>query len=262
MLRYLRVLGVFYKAAFLADLEYRANFVSSLVLSVVSLVWSVAGASVFFLHTERIGDWTLNELLIVLGLFVLFLGFVDAFLTPNVQDFMEHIRVGTMDFILLKPINSQFHTSLRRLNVWRLVDVIMGLGLVIYAISLLDTRPQPLLILAFIILCVCALVILYSLIMLLITSAFWFVQLENIMELLFTFYEAGRFPVTIFPGWVRAILTFVVPIAFITTVPASVLLERLDGLFVGYAVGIAAALLTASILFWNYAIRHYSSASS
>lgn len=262
MLRYLHVLAVFYKAAFLADLEYRANFVSNLVLSVVSMGWSVAGASVFFLHTDRLGDWTLNELLIVLGLFVLFLGFVDAFLTPNVQDFMEHIRLGTMDFILLKPINSQFHTSLRRLNVWRLADVLLGLGLVLYAVAQLETRPQPLHIFYFIILCFCALLILYSLIMLLITSAFWFVQLENIMELLFTFYEAGRFPVTIFPGWVRIILTFVVPIAFVTTVPASVLLARLEGVFVGYGVLAAAALFTACVLFWNYAIRHYSSASS
>lgn len=262
MLRYFRVWTVFYKAALLADLEYRANFVSNLVLSVVSLVWSVAGASVFFLHTERIGDWTLNEMYIVLGLFVLILGCVDAFLTPNVQDFMEHIRLGTMDFILLKPINSQVHTSLRRLNVWRLTDVLLGAGLVMYAVGQLSSRPQPLLIFYFLILTLCALLIMYSLIMLLITSAFWFVQLENIMELLFTFYEAGRFPVTIFPGWVRVILTFVVPIAFVTTIPASVLLARLNGLFVLYAVLVAAALLTASVLFWNYAIRHYSSASS
>ena len=262
MLRYFRVWTVFYKAALLADLEYRANFISNLVLSVVSLTWSVVGASVFFLHTDHLGDWTLHELYIVLGLFVLILGCVDAFLTPNVQDFMEHIRLGTMDFILLKPINSQVHTSLRRLNVWRLTDVVLGASLVLYAVGQLDSRPQPLHILYFLLLLGCALLIMYSLVMLLITSAFWFVQLENIMELLFTFYEAGRFPVTIFPGWVRVILTFVVPIAFVTTIPASVLLARLDGVFVAYAVLVAAALLTASVLFWNYAIRHYSSASS
>ena len=262
MFRYFRVWTVFYKAALLADLEYRANFVSNLVLSVVSLTWSVVGASVFFLHTDQLGDWTLHELYIVLGVFVLILGCVDAFLTPNVQDFMEHIRLGTMDFILLKPINSQVHTSLRRLNVWRLTDVVLGASLVFYAVGQLGSRPQTLHIVYFLILLVCALLIMYSLVMLLITTAFWFVQLENIMELLFTFYEAGRFPVTIFPGWVRVILTFVVPIAFVTTIPASVLLARLNGMFVAYAVLVAAALLTASVLFWNYAIRHYSSASS
>ena len=79
---------------------------------------------------------------------------------------------------------------------------------------------------------------------------------------MFTFYEAGRFPVNIFPAWVRAVLTFVVPIAFITTVPASVLLGRLGGEFVLFSLGVAAILFTASVLFWRFAVRHYSSASS
>jgi ABC-2 type transport system permease protein len=98
--------------------------------------------------------------------------------------------------------------------------------------------------------------------MLLITSAFWFVQLENVMELLFTFYEAGRFPVSVFPAWLRAILTFVVPIAFITTVPAAVIIGRLDAEFVVLAVVVTAILFTACAAFWRFAVRHYSSASS
>jgi ABC-2 type transport system permease protein len=117
-------------------------------------------------------------------------------------------------------------------------------------------------VLLLLVLCVCAAVILYSLIVLLITTAFWLVQLENIMELLFTFYEAGRFPVSIFPYWVRVMLTVVVPIAFVTTVPASVLLGRTGAVFGVYSVGVAAVLLGASIAFWRYAVRHYSSASS
>ena len=87
-------------------------------------------------------------------------------------------------------------------------------------------------------------------------------MLENVMELLYTFFEAGRFPITIFPTWVRILLTFVVPTAFITTVPASVLLGRLGGVFVLYSLGVTAALCTVSVLFWRYAVRHYSSASS
>jgi ABC-2 type transport system permease protein len=262
VLRYFKVLGVFYKAAILTDLEYRANFLTHLLLSVVGIGWSVAGVSVFFLHTDHIGDWSFHQVLIVLGLFQLFIGLVDSFLTPNVQDFTEHMRLGTMDFILTKPLNSQFHASLRRINIWRLADVLLGVGLIVYALARLHTLPSFDKIVMFVVLGACAAIILYSLVMLLITSAFWFVQLENVMELLFTFYEAGRFPVNIFPAWVRALLTFVVPIAFVTTVPASVLLGRLTGEFVVYAIGVAAILMTASVLFWRYAVRHYSSASS
>ena len=261
-MRYLRVLGIFYKAAILADLEYRANFLTHILLSVLGIGWTVAGVSIFFLHTDHIGDWSYHEVLVVLGLFQLFIGLVDTLITPNVQDFTEHLRLGTMDFILTKPLNSQFHASLRRINIWRLADALLGLGLIGYALSRLQAAPSFDKAAMFAVLSVCAAIILYSLIMLLITSAFWFVQLENVMELLFTFYEAGRFPVNVFPAWVRALLTFVVPIAFITTVPASVLLGRLTGEFVLYAIGVAAILFTVSALFWRFAVRHYSSASS
>ncbi len=261
-MRYFKLLGIFYKSAILRDLEYRANVVTYTLLSVLGGASTIATLAVFFLQTDHIGDWTFHEVLIVLGLFQLFIGLVETFITPNVQDFTEHIRTGTMDFILTKPINSQFHASLRKINIFRLVDVLIGIGIVLYAIPYLPTQPSPDRVLMFVVLIVCAATMLYSLIMLLITSAFWFVQLENITELIFTFYEAGRFPVNIFPFWVRVLLTFVVPIAFITTVPASVLLGRLNAEFVLYAIGIAAILFVASAVFWRFAVRHYSSASS
>lgn len=262
MRRYFQVLGVFYKAAILTDLEYRANFIINVLLSLISIGCSVAGVAVFFLHTEEIGGWRFHELLMVLGLFLVFLGMVDVFLVPNVRDLMEHIRMGTMDFILTKPINSQFHASLRRINIWRLVDVALGAGVVSYGLAQADRFPHPAVSLLFVVLCLCAMIILYSLVMLLVTSAFWFVQLENVMELLFTFYEAGRFPVNIFPDWMRMLLTFVVPIAFVTTVPASALLGRLDAWFALYALIVTGLLFSACVLFWHYAVRHYSSASS
>ena len=259
---YLHILGVFYKAAILTDLEYRTNFIVNLLLSIVSVSWSVAAVAVFFLHTDEIRGWDFYGLMIVLGLFLFFLGLVDVFLTPNVKDLIEHIRLGTMDFILTKPLNAQFHASLRRINIWRVTDTLLGLGIVAYSVNRSAVQLTLLNILLFIVLCLCAAVIMYALVMLLITSAFWFVQLDNVMELLFTFYEAGRFPTTIFPAWIRAVLTFVVPVAFVTTVPAAVLLGRMSGLFVFYSLLATILLFVASALFWHYAVRHYSSASS
>ncbi len=264
MRRYLKVLAAFYKAAILTDLEYRANFVTHVLLSLVGGVATIATVGIFFLHTDRLGrdqSWSFYEALIVIGLFQLFIGLVDTFITPNVQDFTEHIRLGTMDFILTKPLNSQFHASLRRVNIWRGVDVLIGAGVIAYALGRLPA-PPPDRFLLFLGLGVCAAIMLYSLVMLLITSAFWFVQLENVMELLFTFYEAGRFPVTIFPAWLRLVLTFVVPIAFITTIPAEVLLGRRTAEIVLASAAIAALLFAACALYWRFAVRHYSSASS
>jgi len=261
-MRYLRVLSIFYKAAILTDLEYRANFVTNVLMSIVAAFATVLTVGIFFGHTTTIGGWSFYEALIVVGLFQLFLGMVDTLITPNVRDFTEHLRLGTLDFILTKPLNSQFHASLRRINIWRSVDMLIGVGIIAYALNHLDLTLTPDRWAMFCVLLVCAAIILYSLIMLLITSAFWFVQLENVMELMFTFYEAGRFPVSVFPTWLRAILTFVVPIAFITTVPAAVIVGRLNAEFVLLAVTVTAALFAACTAFWRFAVRHYGSASS
>jgi ABC-2 type transport system permease protein len=258
----LKVLGIFYKAAILTDLEYRANFVTNVLMSIVAAFTTVLTVGIFFGHTDTIGGWSFYEALIVVGLFQFFLGMVDTFVTPNVRDFTEHLRLGTMDFILTKPLNSQFHASLRRINIWRSVDMLIGAGVIAYALNHLGATLTPDRWAMFLMLLLCAAIILYSLIMLLITSAFWFVQLENVMELMFTFYEAGRFPVSVFPAWLRAILTFVVPIAFITTVPAAVIIGRLNAEFVLLAVIVTAVLFVVCTAFWRFAVRHYSSASS
>ncbi|MEM7802539.1 MAG: ABC-2 family transporter protein [Chloroflexota bacterium] len=262
MFRYLKVLYIFYKAALLTNLEYRANFTIGAVLSLINVAWQIGGVWVFFLHTEQIGDWSFYEVLLVIGLFITFLATTEMVLYPNVQELVRHIKLGTMDFILTKPISSQFHATLRKIQIWKGIDLIIGIGITLFALSQQQTSPSYAAVALFGLLCVCALVILYSLTVFIITSAFWFVQLDNVMELLFTFFDAGRYPVTIFPGWLRILLTFVVPIAFVTTVPAAVLLGRIEPQFALFSILLAVGLLTGSILFWQYALRHYSSASS
>jgi ABC-2 type transport system permease protein len=88
------------------------------------------------------------------------------------------------------------------------------------------------------------------------------IKIDNITELFYAFYEAGRYPVTIYRSWVRALLTFVVPVAFVTTFPASALLGRLDQTTALIGIGFATAFFIVSNRFWNFAVSHYSSASS
>jgi ABC-2 type transport system permease protein len=85
---------------------------------------------------------------------------------------------------------------------------------------------------------------------------------ENFGELFYAFYETGRFPVTIYGRWLRFVLTYIVPVAFLTTFPAATLLGKLSIGFVVASVVMAIALFYSSSRFWNYAIRFYSSASS
>ena len=106
--RYISLLGIFYRAALLTEMEYRVNFIVSLAMSVGWSVWALAGITVFYFHRSQLGGWTYDEILMVVGLFVTFNGMVDAVLRPNIVRVVEYIQKGTLDFVLVKPANSQF----------------------------------------------------------------------------------------------------------------------------------------------------------
>jgi ABC-2 type transport system permease protein len=261
-MRYLRLLKTFYKNAILAELEYRANFFVNILTNLFWLSWSVIGLQVFFNHTDRIGGWTYDEALVVIGVFNVALGFMEAFLTPNILEIGNQVRLGTLDFVLTKPINSQFMVSMRTMVFWRLSDMLLGFGVIVIALLRQSAVVTPSGVLVFGFLLVCAAILLYTVSFLLVTTAFWFVRVDNILEVFNAFIEAGRYPVTVYRGAVQVLLTFFVPIAFITTVPAAALLDKLDPTYAVYSGLIAAGLFLFSAWFWRYALRFYTSASS
>ncbi len=105
-------------------------------------------------------------------------------------------------------------------------------------------------------------IIVYSFWLILATTAFWLVRVENILVIFQSVYEAGRWPVSIYPGWLRFALTFLVPVAFAITVPAQALAGRLTLAVLGGAWAFAVVLFAAARLFWRIGVRHYSGASS
>lgn len=261
-MRYFNLLGIFYRFSFLKELEYRVNFLTNVVMSFFWMAWGILSATIFFQHRATVGDWTYNEVLMVIGLFSLFTGVIEAFFRPNVSNIIEQIRDGTFDFVLIKPVNAQFLASLRLIVVWRLFDIFAGLAIIVYALKQLSLVPTLAQVFTFAAMLALGAVMVYSLWLVMVTLAFWFIKIDNLAELFGVVYDAGRFPISVYRGWLRALLTFVIPIAFITTIPAAVLLGRLENVDLAWGVTLAALLFLISNRFWNFAIRNYSSASS
>lgn len=262
MRRYLGLFGLFVRNSILVDMEYRVNFAGSIVAAVMDVVWSIGGTLVFYSHRRTIGGWTLNEALVVIGLFFVTVGLLDAFVQPNMRDIVEAIRKGTMDFVLTKPVNSQVHATLRRYRFERLSSVLVGLGIVAYALAQLGVAPTPQQWLLAGMIFAGAALALYAAMVILAGVAFWAVESNNIDEFVFGFLDAARYPADAFPSPLRGLFLFVVPVAFVTTVPAQVLLGRVTPVFVFYGWVFALVLLIVSARFWRLAVRHYSSASS
>ena len=260
--RYAYLWWVFIKNSLALEMEYRAATLSESFIALTNMAWQLATIWVFFEHTDQLGGWDLWEAAIVLGLFIFFDGFIEMFFRPNMEQIIEHIRMGTLDFTLLKPVNSQFLATTRFVRFRYAGYLVTGLGLILYSLLRVEMQPSVWVILFFIALLVSGAIILYSMLLVLVTLAFWFINVTNIIELIWSVYEAGRVPIDTFPGVVRIFLTFVVPIAFITTIPAEALLGRVNPLFASLSLLMAAASLAVSSAFWRYAIQHYSSASS
>ena len=147
-------------------------------------------------------------------------------------------------------------------RIWRSVDVVAGGAVLAYGISGLEGGvglDDALLSVAM--LAVGALMI-YCFWLVIATLAFWIVNVWNIIELFDGLYHTGRWPVSIYPGWLRISVTFLVPIAFAITVPAQAVTSRLALPTVGLALAFGAALFAFTRWFWHFGLRRYSGASA
>ncbi len=261
MKRYLRLLRIFTTNSVQLELEYRANFFFNMCNSLITTATGFLVLYVMFSKAESVGGWTFNEVLVLYGVYMIFEALVDIFLYPNLSKMTEYIRKGDMDFFLLKPISSQFMVSVRYTRVWMFPQLLIAFAVIGY--GMVQTGQFNLLnIVLLALLLVCALVMVYALWFIMNTAAFWLVKVENISELWFAFFQAASFPVSAFPSWARFLFTFIVPIAFITTIPASAAVGRLTWGFGVSSVLVAAILFALSQLFWRYAVVNYTSASS
>jgi ABC-2 type transport system permease protein len=260
--RHAGLLRLFIQNSLLANLEYRVNFAGALLMSLLDALWAVGGALLFYTHRTAIGGWTFHEALIVIGLFFIASGFVDAVMQPNVRDVIEAVRSGTMDYTLIRPINPMFHATLRRFRFEKLSGLLVGMVLIGYALTQLRLWPALERWLVFGLLGLAAVALLYALMAALAALCFWVVDVANVDELVLSILEVARFPAQAFPEPLRGLISFVFPIAFISTAPAEALLGRLTLPLALCGLGFTLFALWLSAWAWRRAVASYTSASS
>ena len=172
------------------------------------------------------------------------------------------MRDGSLDYTLLQPANSLFLVSFARIVVWRVWDLLLAVTLIVVGIHMGGQGSTPLNLFSFFVLVICGAVVLYSLWVVLIALTFWFVKFDNNVTILQALLDAGRYPTTVYPAWLRLIVTFVVPIAVATTVPLQGLRGDLTPWQVLLFIGVGAASVLVANLVWRAGVRHYSGASS
>jgi ABC-2 type transport system permease protein len=261
-MKYIRLFITFFQVSMMSEAAYRINFFIQLFQSFLNLGMSLGGLAIIFSYTNLLGGWRPDEVLALVGVYFLVGGIIGLIIQPSMQQFIESVRTGTLDFTLTKPEDSQLLISIQQIQFWELIDIALGIGVIITALMRLGEMVGALQALEFIAMLLAGGVIIYSFWLILATLSFWFVRVENILVIFQSMYEAGRWPVSLYPGWLRYGLTFVVPVAFAITVPAEALIGHLSWQTLLGAIVLAVVLFGASRVFWLAGLRRYSGASA
>ncbi len=261
-MRFLRLAAVFFRVGILNELQYRVNFFLQLFQSLIALATGLIGLSLVFDHTQALAGWTRPELLAVMGVHIIMGGLVLALIQPNMERLMGDVREGTLDYALTKPVDAQALISVREIRLWQLVDVFVGAVVLGVAVSQLRGSLGVWQALGFVAALLCGGVMIYSFWLMLTSTAFWVVRVDELVNLFQGVYAAGRWPVGVYPPWLRTGLTFLVPVAFAVTVPAEALTGRLTAPTLAGAVALAVALLLLSRWVWRTGLKRYAGASA
>ena len=263
-MHHLRLVKLFAETSAQNELAHRANFWVSLLHSLLNLGTGVLGVVVLFGQVEKVRGWDFAAALALLGVYLTISALRGLFIGPSLEALAGldgEVWSGKFDFTLLRPVDVQFLASFRYWRPFALVDLALGLGVIGAAVVQLGQSLTLTHLATFLIALSAGVTILYAILLAFTGLVFWS------PGFLFTWvfdsiFQMARYPVGLYPGWLRLVLTWAVPIGVMTTVPAQALTGNLSaGMLIGSVVLATALLLGASTLFRS-GLRRYASASS
>ncbi|MCE2826083.1 MAG: ABC-2 family transporter protein [Verrucomicrobium sp.] len=262
--RYLGIHAALVRYSLIHEMQFKANFLLWIVVEALWFGLQLAFMSVIYGHTDRIAGWSRWEVVLLVGCNQFIQQLFHVLFVTNLSNLSELIRKGTLDLLLLQPVNTRFLISVKKFEIGNIVNALMGLAVVFYALARLGTTPSPAQWLGFAVVCVAGLSVHYSLMFLLACIAFWTVRAQGIVWGYYNLFNIARLPAEAFPrGAYRAVFTWVLPMLLVSNVPAKLLAQRLGSTSDWIALlGMAVACFVASELFWRFSLRHYTSASA
>jgi ABC-2 type transport system permease protein len=258
--RYLRLLAVQLRASLLLGLQYRTDFFLDGFVEVFWMMTALVPLLVVFRIRPTVAGWSFGEALMVTGWFTFLEGVLEGAINPSLVSVVDHIRKGTLDFVLVKPADAQFLVSTARFQPWRGVNVVTAFLVFAWGFHLLGRGPSAGAVVVASVMMVAAVTALYSLWILTVSAAFYVVRIDNLTHLFSAIFDAGRWPITVFRGAVRVFFTFVVPLALMTTYPAQALLGTLPARTLAGALAGAFVAFVLSRAVWLGSIARYTSA--
>ena len=259
MRHYWRIYRTFFKSSFSRELQFRANFIAKMLQNTVWFGFFLVVLFVVYANVKTIAGWDRREAQI-LGATLYIVSSLNNLLAASILEIPNHVRQGTLDFIVTKPVDSQFWISMRKFNFSE-IGSFLG-GVVLVSISLAGLHPTATQFGLYFVGIICAVINLYGFQLMLMTTGIYFIRIDNLWVLGETLTGLGRYPMDIYPTGLRYLLTFILPVAFFAYFPALQLVREPSFLIAGEAIALAITFFILSRFWWRYSMKHYSSASS
>ena len=261
--KHLKIYSKLFAFSLSTEVEYRLSFLITILVELAYFFVTLVSARVIFWNVNDIAGWNYNELLVLLGINMVFseiiLGLAFVF---NLRELPYKIARGTLDLVLTKPINSQFSVSLWRPYFAMFPGILAGLIVAYGGFTKLGQFPSFLLFAPFLVVFVSGLVMAYSVGMMITTISMWFINASPLAMLAQQFIQLSKNPYSVFTGAWKLVFITVLPIAFMVSFPSSILLGQLDVWWMPASIVLAITFLKLSSTFWNFALKKYSGASS
>ena len=258
---YLRLVG----ARVRGQLEYRASLVLQLLGTAALTVIDFVAILVLFENVDALDGWTLEEIALLYAIATISFALTDL-VVGHLDLFPQMIRDGTFDQILVRPLPSLLQVLASDFSLRRIGKALQGGGVLVFALVRLELDWSPGKVLVLVGAVLAGTVIYAAVWVALATVAFWIVDaIEFVNSFTYGGSYLAQYPITIFARWLRGLVLFVLPLAFVAYFPALVLLDRESGLplpaELGYLTWVVAlvAAVVANVV-WTGAVRHYRSA--
>jgi ABC-2 type transport system permease protein len=259
--RYWRIYRTFFTSSLARELEFRANFFAKIAQNAVWIVFFILILLVIYGNTKSVAGWTRGAAFILAATCFLMNAFVSAFFM-SLNEIPEQVRKGTLDFVITKPVDTQFWISARRFNFDQIGTFLAGIVMVVLGVMQDKLAVSFAEGVAYAVLLIASTTIFYSFNLMLMTTGIWLVRVDNLWVLSESVMQIARYPIDIYQSALKRLFIYALPLAFIATIPASQLVHGLNLQMVGLGLVWAIVFFVLARSFWNFALRHYGSASS
>jgi ABC-2 type transport system permease protein len=251
------------KNSLIGYMEYRANLFAALIMELVYLTSKILYVVVIYQTGIEINGVSPDEIMLFVASFIIMTGIYTGLFMDNFYGLPEHIRNGTLDMYITKPISLQFMATLRHVNfVLPVPNFIAGIIMLIIAVNRLNIQLTFYNVSIYLLTIVSGTCMAYAIFLAPQILSFWTVKTGAIIEIADRCWDFNNMPMSIYKKWMQRIGIFVIPVFFITNIPAMFLAGRLNNLYFVWAIIAPILFLMLVRIFWKYAIKNYSSASS